>query len=156
MNNEFILNYSNKTASILSQQMTTHSSVLNEENNDNYVLNVNHCVENWHNHTTRMIYSYSSLLIQYILPILIVGIAYGRIWWKLKNHRRRLRKHDFTLNDPETKQELKSNTFNMNDVNTQASMNIKIKRSSLNNDCNKRRRKMNILLMSISIIFAVS
>ena len=42
---------------------------------DNYAYSIYHCVENWNNHKTRMIYSYSSLMIQYVMPILIVGIA---------------------------------------------------------------------------------
>ena len=41
-------------------------------------ININHCVENSPFHQSRLIYSYISLLIQYTLPILIVGTTYGR------------------------------------------------------------------------------
>jgi hypothetical protein len=41
-------------------------------------ININHCVENSPFHQSRLIYSYVSLLIQYTLPILIVGTTYGR------------------------------------------------------------------------------
>jgi hypothetical protein len=56
-------------------------------------LNVAHCIENSPFHQSRLIYSYASLLIQYTLPILIVGVAYGSIWWKLKKQRDKLKSH---------------------------------------------------------------
>lgn len=47
------------------------------------------CAENWPrteqiNYGT--LYSVSMLLIQYVLPLVIICIAYARIWTKLKNH----------------------------------------------------------------------
>ena len=33
------------------------------------------------------------MLIQYIMPIIIVGIAYGSIWCKLNQNRKRLKNH---------------------------------------------------------------
>ncbi len=55
-------------------------------------LKIYHCVEIWP-YQSRIVYSYSALLIQYILPILIVGIAYSSIWWKLNNQRKKLKNH---------------------------------------------------------------
>lgn len=147
---------SSTTKTPSSQNLTDSFLVLDD---NDYQLSIYHCVEKWQNHKTRMIYSYSSLLIQYILPIVIVGAAYMSIWWKLESHRSKLRKHTdtFSITDLNTKQAaaaVKTNTLNINDVHTPTSMNSKKK--SLNNEGKNRRRKMNILLMSISIIFAVS
>ena len=124
---------------------------------DNDVYSIYHCVENWTNHKTRMIYSYSSLMIQYVMPILIVGIAYCSIWWKLKTHRSKLKKHTNKFTDTQFKinKDLKTNLLTINELNTHTSM-VSKKRTSLNNEHKKRRRKMNILLMSISLIFAAS
>ncbi len=48
------------------------------------------------------------MLIQYIMPIIIVGIAYGSIWCKLNKNRKRLKDHTRRtkqtleiINDPE-------------------------------------------------------
>lgn len=59
-------------------------------------ISINHCVENSPFHSSRLLFSYASLLIQYTLPFLIVGIAYGSIWWKLKSHREKLKHHQKT------------------------------------------------------------
>lgn len=56
-------------------------------------INVAHCIENSPFHQSRLIYSYASLVIQYTLPIIIVGVAYGSIWWKLKKQRNKLKSH---------------------------------------------------------------
>lgn len=61
-------------------------------------IDVAHCIENSPFHQSRLIYSYTSLIIQYVLPILIVGIAYGSIWWKLKKQRDKLKSHHQTNN----------------------------------------------------------
>ncbi|XP_023694605.1 neuropeptide Y receptor Y7 [Paramormyrops kingsleyae] len=46
------------------------------------------CSEKWPNGTNRdgIIYSFSMLLLQYVLPLGIISYAYTRIWLKLKNH----------------------------------------------------------------------
>jgi hypothetical protein len=61
-----------------------------EETRKTYIIY--HCVENWP-WQSRLIYSYTSLLLQYTVPILIVGIAYGSIWCKLNKQRKRLKSH---------------------------------------------------------------
>ena len=65
----------------------------NEKNNGLSTYEIYHCVENWPYHQSRVIYSFMSLLLQYIMPILIVGIAYGSIWCKLNKQRNKLKSH---------------------------------------------------------------
>ena len=90
-----------------SSEVNSTQSIKFNEN----IYSIYHCVENWPSGETRMIYSYSSLLIQYILPIIIVGLAYGSIWWKLKNHRKNLKNHTKKLNPH-------INYNNSNDINS--------------------------------------
>jgi hypothetical protein len=149
------------------------------------IYDVYHCVENWPFNHSRLFYSYSSLLIQYILPILIVGVAYGSISLKLKKQRSKLKNHSqlAALGRKELKvankntacanknemgqQELESNSLDVNNAynnrnlsnnqNTNdSSLQNNSKRNAANSQEKRRHRKMNILLAFIAIIFAAS
>ena len=88
------------TSISMKQNLSKKPSHFIESNTETYELNfdfdinlnVVHCLEHWPNNL-RIIYSYFSGLIQYILPFIIVGMSYGCIWWKLKIHRTKLKKH---------------------------------------------------------------
>ncbi len=82
------LNYSMPVGSYAST--TTAKNIIEGSLNE---IVINHCIENSPFNQSRLIYSYASLLMQYVLPILIVGIAYGSIWWKLKTQRDKLKHH---------------------------------------------------------------
>lgn len=133
-------------------------------------VTVAYCIEDWPFPKSRLIYSYASLLIQYTLPIIIVGIAYGSIWWKLKSHRNKLKSHNQQSNTSKaTRAELtvlnldpKSHTptpltsvqpTNNNNNNG----NEHIERKNVVKSLEKMRRlKMNLLLIFIAVIFAAS
>jgi neuropeptide F receptor len=63
------------------------------DTSDLQLIKIDHCIESSPFMSSRLIYSYVSLLIQYMLPIIIVGLAYGSIWYKLKTHRNKLNNH---------------------------------------------------------------
>ncbi len=130
------------------------------------VIDINHCIENSPFHQSRLIYSYASLLTQYALPIIIVGIAYGSIWWKLKSQRNKLKNHQNMKNNsnqPKSKSNITcdvleqvSNT-NQPSCNQINSLNVKDGKKLNTKNIEKRRRlKMNLLLIFIAIIFAAS
>lgn len=89
--------------STVNDQRQQHTSTTTNDNDNEIFLsnehllthiNVAHCIENSPFQQSRLIYSYTSLIIQYVLPILIVGTAYGSIWWKLKKQRDKLKSHN--------------------------------------------------------------
>lgn len=127
--------------------------------NDSYVYSVDHCVEDWKNHQARMVYSYSSLLIQYIMPIIIVGLAYSSIWWKLKKNRTKLKQHKECqielIDKTNKKNEYLTTEIKYKQKNIEENAEIR-KKSSIANEQAKKRKKMNVLLMSIALIFALS
>ena len=47
---------------------------------------VNYCYEDWSIEYGRAVYSVFSLILQYCLPIITVGIAYAKICYKLRHH----------------------------------------------------------------------
>nr|QVK45889.1 G protein-coupled receptor [Proales similis] len=110
-------------------------------------LRIHHCIENSPFNQSRLIYSYVSLLIQYVLPILIVGIAYGSIWWKLKKQKEKLRTHTLS------KRKRPDGTDAID--NSQAPSQAPTRNNALRAE-RSRQLKMNILLSFIAIIFAVS
>ena len=140
-----------------------------DESSSLSVIDINHCIENSPFHQSRLIYSYASLLTQYTLPILIVGIAYGSIWWKLKSQRNKLKNHqninnknsqskskNYKASDGLSVLEQVSNTIqpSCNQIN---SLNVKDEKKLNTKNIEKRRRlKMNLLLIFIAIIFAAS
>ena len=129
-------------------------------------LNINHCIEHSPFKQSRFIYSFASLLIQYTLPFLIVGIAYGSIWWKLRNHRNKLKHHQKSSSKQCQKrmERTDSNTLNATQKPTKqgstnqsnAGMDNFDRKSTIKKIENNRRLKMNILLAFIAIIFAAS
>lgn len=131
------------------------------------LMSVSHCIENSPFHQSRLIYSYASLLIQYMLPFLIVGIAYGSIWWKLTSHRNKLKSHNVNstpLHQQQAKDETKKNQI-VASTNGTAPVSSRVVNSShpierkntLKHSHEKSKRlKMNILLAFIAIIFAAS
>ena len=163
--NNYLVNITNSFVSTMSAK----------DGDDISSFKIYHCVENWPYHQSRIIYSYAALLIQYIFPILIVGIAYGSIWWKLNSQRNKLRTHtrnDLTLMNAATfvGQEQHEQSA-CEQVNETAVSGTKDKKSSLAKPKlsyfqtrqkktlkteNHRRRKMNILLSVIALIFAAS
>jgi hypothetical protein len=86
-------NLTSKTIFTEASEKSETASSFDFNNEGISTFKIYHCVENWPFHQSRMIYSYSSLLIQYILPILVVAIAYGSIWWKLNKQRKKLKNH---------------------------------------------------------------
>ncbi len=134
-------------------------------------LNIYHCIENEpfqestrqsvnESYHTRLLYSYSSLIVQYVLPILIVGIAYGSISWKLKKQKDKLKKHQLVHLKPANINVASSavkNDIATHDLNSANSNCEKATKSNTQKSQEKKRRlKMNILLSSIAILFAVS
>ncbi len=158
----------NSTVPLFSKLSDDNINITQTIEFDENVYSIHHCVENWRSSEIRMIYSYSSLLIQYILPIIIFGLAYGSIWWKLKKHRKNLTKHNLKLNH-QVEQNTHTNHDNINDIDNKDHT-VKHIRSNLvivadttskkkintNTENKKKQRKMNILLMSIAVIFALS
>jgi hypothetical protein len=72
---------------------TSQNDMFDFDTSDLKFIKIDHCIESSPFMSSRLIYSYASLLIQYTFPILIVGVAYGSIWWKLKTHRNKLKNH---------------------------------------------------------------
>ena len=137
-----------------------------KDSNDFTSININHCIENSPFLQSRLIYSYISFVIQYTLPILIVALAYGNIWWKLKKHRNNLKSHQKDsrllqkrmLKGTEIYQSTTSNLLEANKKNTieGSSSNALEKTLNQTNLDKKRRLKMNLLLIFIALIFAAS
>ena len=137
----------------------------NTENENNASESVNrygylvYCVEKWPHAYSRILFSCFSLLVQYILPILIVGVAYGQIWWKLKRHRSKLRSY-YTVSMHknsdvvETKASEGCETQGLTLLPKQQQTAAKAKNLQQSDDM--RQRKMNVLLAFIAIIFAAS
>ncbi len=164
MSNKSINCNSNSEVSMILDQFVTADEI-----DSTNIIDINHCIENSPFHQSRLIYSYSSLLTQYTLPIIIVGIAYGSIWWKLKSQRNKLKNHqnmNNKSNQPKSKnyrtghslfvmeQASNSNHPSCNQIN---SLSIKDdKKSNIKNIEKRRRTKMNLLLIFIAIIFAGS
>ena len=177
----FILNPSLPTTTTTKTSKTTEEPF--EFDLDSY--KIYHCVENWPEYNSRMIYSYFTGLIQYILPFIIVGISYGSIWWKLKRHRNKLKMHseaknlaakNLTSSKSKTKLEinvelnLQSSTsvtninqsivnnsqFNSNSNNNNNHNETLSRKSTCSSQENRRHRRMNILLAFIAIIYAIS
>ena len=125
---------------------------LNNSNSFGYLV---YCVEKWPHVHSRIIFSSTSLLIQYILPILIVGVAYGQIWWKLKRHRKKLRAYTET----ESKVAVAVETRKLSEL-TSSQLTKRNSRQFHNSTKRKnddiRQHKMNVLLAFIAIIFAAS
>ena len=122
-----------------------------------------YCVEKWPHVHSRIIFSCVSLLIQYILPILIVAITYGQIWWKLKLHRKKLRAYterkickvntdSKLIETVETKKI--DNTNDEHRRNSRQLLRVTTKLKPNMDDV--RQHKMNVLLAFIAIIFAAS
>jgi hypothetical protein len=129
-------------------------------------ININHCIEYSPFIQSRLVYSYASFVIQYTLPILLVLLAYGNIWWKLKKHRKNLKSYQRdsklmqkkTHNQSEVYQSTTSNLLESNKKNIieAANSNIIDKATNQTTIDKKRRLKMNLLLVFIAIIFAAS
>ena len=142
------------------------NSFKSEDSNDFTSININHCIENSPFLQSRLIYSYVSFVIQYTLPILIVALAYGNIWWKLKKHRNNLKSHQKDsrqmqkrmLKQTELYQSTNSNLLEANkkSVTEGATMNTIEKTVNQTTLDKKRRLKINLLLIFIAIIFAAS
>ena len=170
-------NTTNKNVSVNNKTLNSFVSAVSAKDGDDISsFKIYHCVENWPYHQSRIIYSYAALLIQYIFPILIVGIAYGSIWWKLNSQRNKLRSHtrnDLNLMNAATfaagqdQHELSAGE----QANEVAGSGTREKKSSIAKPKlsyiqtrqkrtlkteNHRRRKMNILLSVIALIFAAS
>ena len=120
-------------------------------------INIHHCIENSPFIQSRLIYSYVSFLIQYTLPILIVALAYGNIWWKLKKHRNKLKKHKKVSHRAE-KNALGSVMSHASIRKPASDTNLAAqgKQNSQTLFEKSRRLKMNLLLAFIAIIFAAS
>jgi hypothetical protein len=119
---------------------------LNKSNSFGYLI---YCVEKWPHTHSRIIFSSISLLIQYILPILIVGVAYGQIWWKLKRHRKKLRAYTTTVTET-----VETNKLSELTKRNSKQFHSSTKRKTKTDDI--RQHKMNVLLAFIAFIFAAS
>ncbi|CAF1060662.1 unnamed protein product [Brachionus calyciflorus] len=119
-------------------------------------LHIHHCIEHSPFKQSRFIYSFASLLIQYCLPFLIVGIAYGSIWWKLRKHRNKLKHHQKNASKNK-KDDNKSDTNHKGSNNNNHNNNDNFDRkNTIKKQESNRRLKMNILLAFIAIIFGAS
>ncbi|RNA31346.1 neuropeptide F receptor [Brachionus plicatilis] len=124
-------------------------------------LNIHHCIEHSPFPQSRFIYSFASLMIQYTLPFLIVGIAYGSIWWKLRNHRNKLKHHQQNSSKQQKKDDKSESNSLVKKCNRSHAINLNAKdnldrKNTLKKQENSRRLKMNVLLAFIAIIFAAS
>lgn len=123
-------------------------------------LNIHHCIEHSPFPQSRFIYSFASLMIQYMLPFLIVGIAYGSIWWKLRNHRNKLKHHQQNCSKQKKEDKSESNSlinkFSRNQMTNIIPNDNLDRKNTLKKIEKNRRLKMNILLAFIAIIFAAS
>jgi len=98
-------------------------------------------------------------VIQYTLPILLVLLAYGNIWWKLKKHRKNLKSYQRDSKLMQKKAHNQSEVYQSTTSNLLESSNKKnIIEAATNQTAidKKRRLKMNLLLVFIAIIFAAS
>jgi hypothetical protein len=87
---------------------------------------------------------------------LIVGIAYGSIWWKLRNHRNKLRHHQQNTAKPSPRNELKPTKSPVNPQPSFGPLDQMDRKNTMKKQENNRRLKMNVLLAFIAIIFAAS
>jgi hypothetical protein len=146
--------------------------------NELKLIKINHCIEYSPFNQSRLIYSYASLMVQYMLPFLIVGLAYGSIWWKLRNHRNKLKKHKNNSNNAggaaspcstvvrsANTTALKSKALKEKSMHVTPAQNLsKMTKllehtNTIRNNPNferRRRIKMNVLLTFIAIIFCAS
>lgn len=138
------------------------------------LMKINHCIESSPFASSRLIYSYATLVLQYLVPILIVALAYGSIWWKLKTHRKKLKNHQSTTSSrrPITTAPLNGGgnttsrleTTPMVGRRTSAGVELTVgepggrleRTPTVRNQESRRRLKMNMLLTFIAIIFAAS
>lgn len=161
---------------ILDEQVGTDTPIAADD------IHIFYCIENSPFHQSRLVYSYVSLIIQYMLPILIVALAYSSIWWKLKTQRSKLKRHQSGLRAStrshappppphgtgtvagQKEATTLLNTGQYGQPPPHADRNTKMsavetaasERERKSNAQRSRRLKMNVLLATIALIFAGS
>ncbi len=128
--------------------------------------NLYYCIEDWPNSHARLIYSYVSLFVQYVIPILVVCCIHVQIWRKLKNHDKNLRwlyhpKSSPTKSNTKPVNQLLSHVDNQHVVTSCVSTMVDTCQFShymnLTHEKKKHRLlKMNGLLILIAVVFGVS
>lgn len=102
----------------------------------------------------KLVYSIFGMLFQYLLPFIILLTVYTKIYERMK---RRMRKHSHISKAPPSLQDQPSNVnlLQTSSRNSQINSFQLLKEQKHLNEIN-RQRKVNILLFSIAIVFALS
>lgn len=99
------------------------------------IRSIDYCLEDWSSEKGRSIYSASSILVQYALPIVTVSVAHARICHKLRFRMASMQQHQLN--------------------NKQATTNEAAPADGRKAAREEQLRKTNTLLMAIAIIFTI-